>query len=587
MKKLLLLIMMLGFVSFEHSFAQQDKEGIDPEAASGLSEKSKFTSTEFMVAAANPHAVEAGYQMIKQGGSAVDAMIATQLVLNLVEPQSSGIGGGAFALYFDNASHELTTFDGRETAPAAVTSDLFMKTPTEPMKFWDAVIGGMSVATPGTLMLMEDMHKKYGKLPWKDLFQPAILLAENGFEVSPRLEKMITEDKYLKVFPETTAYFHREDGTALKTGDLLKNPEFANTLKAIAANGSRAFYDGKIADDIVRTVRAASQNPGQLSLADLKNYKVVERKPLCRDYRGYYICGMPAPTSGGITLLQILGVLENFDLGQYDPLSKEAIHLFAEANKLAYADRGKYIADPDFVDVPTDEMLDRNYLKQRAGLVKMNKTMNRAEPGQLPHKVSKLWAVDASLELPGTSHIVIVDKEGNALSMTTTIESGFGSHLMTNGFLLNNEMTDFSFLAEKNGQKIANRVEAGKRPRSSMAPVIIFDKPLSDKTAKPIMLVGSPGGSRIINYVAKTIIAVLDWKLDIQQAMNLPHFVNRNSDMDLEEGTDWTDIQKQLEALGHKVSVKPLTSGLHGIVIRPDGFVGGADPRREGIAKGD
>lgn len=563
-------------------YNQTQKEGIEPEIATGVSEKQKVKTQDYMISAANPHAVEAGMQMLKKGGTAVDAMIAVQLVLNLVEPQSSGIGGGAFALYFDKLAEKLVVYDGRETAPMSVTPKHFLKEDGTPMDFWDAVMGGKSVGIPGTLKLMEEMHSKYGVLRWKELFEPAIVLAEQGFHVSPRLAKMIAEDKNLSEFPKAKAYFFHPDGKPLQEGDLLKNPEFAKSLKLIAENGSKAFYEGPIADELVRTVRKAVKNPSLITLEDLRSYKVIERPAVCLTYRNLKVCGMDAPTSGGITLLQILGILENFKMSEYDPLSVEAIHLFAEANKLAYADRAKYIADPDFVDVPTEKLLDKDYLAERAKLIKMDKTMGRAKPGAFEHK-SANWAIDTSNDLPATSHIVIYDRYGNAISMTTTIESAFGSHLMVGGFLLNNELTDFSFISEKDGQMIANRIEPGKRPRSSMAPTMIFN---STEDFSPYVLIGSPGGSRIINYVAKTIFAIVDWKMDIQEAINLPHYVNRNSDMDLEKGTELEAVKAKLEALGHKVNIKPLTSGLHGIMKTEIGFEGGADPRREGIVDG-
>ena len=559
-------------------------QDVQPEEATGRAESELTTAQQFMVAAANPLAVEAGYEVLKNGGTAIDAMIATQLVLNLVEPQSSGIGGGAFLLYYDAESEDVTVYDGRETAPMEADGTLFLGDDGEPLGFWDAVVGGRSVGTPGTLRLMEVAHQDHGALPWKGLFQAAIDLSEEGFEVSPRLAGLLqgSRAERLKTFATARDYFF-PGGEALEAGDTLQNPEFAETLRMIAESGSEAFYTGEIARDIVATVRNAEGNPGLLSQGDMESYDVVRREPVCVVYRGNEVCGMGPPSSGALTVGQILGVLEHFDLPSMGPDSAEAWHLFAEASKLAYADRALYMADSDFVRVPTAGLVDPAYMTIRAQLVDRAMAMETPAPaGNPPWREAMLWSPDTSLELPGTSHISIVDGEGNAVSMTTTIESGFGSNLMVRGFLLNNELTDFSFRPESDGRPIANRVEPGKRPRSSMAPTLVFDD-----DGELLMVVGSPGGSRIIEYVAKTLVATLDWGLDIQAAIDLGHVVNRNGGTDLEAGTPAETLQAALEARGHTINVRDLNSGLHGIMMTDDGLVGGADPRREGIVLGD
>ncbi len=554
-----------------------------PESGTGRAVKESVSAQDFMVAAANPLATQAGYDVLKAGGTAMDAAVAVQLMLNLVEPQSSGIGGGAFLLYWNAETKSLETYDGRETAPAAATPEYFLKPDGTPKGFWDSVIGGRSVGVPGTLRLLEVVHGKHGKTAWSDLFQPTIELAEQGFEISPRLAKSIAaaQEKGLDRFPAAKAYFFKEDGTPKEAGSLLKNPAFAATLKAVATGGADAFYKGDIASDIVAAVKETTDNPGILTLEDFANYEVKQRAPVCMDYRAHKVCGMGPPTSGGLTVGQILSILSHFDLPAMGP-GPEAAHLFAEAGKLAYADRGLYMADSDFVKMPTKGLLDVDYLASRAALIKRDGAMGKATAGTPPWKDAALRSPDETLERPGTSHFVIRDSYGSAVSMTTTIETGFGSRVMVRGFLLNNELTDFSRAPEKDGKPIANRVEGGKRPRSSMSPTIVFDA-----SGEPVLLIGSPGGSRIINYVAKTLVAVLDWEMDIQKAIDLGHFVNRNGATDLEEGTEAAGYKEALEALGHEVKIRDLNSGLHGIVIAKDGLVGGADPRREGLVLGD
>lgn len=541
--------------------------------------RAPVTATTAMVSAANPKAVNAGVDVLQAGGTAADAAVAVQMMLNLVEPQSSGIGGGAFMLYWDAKNSKLLTYDGREKAPASATPEYFYDSEGKPVKWWDAVVGGRSVGVPGTLKLLEHVHAQHGRQPWKDLLLPAIVNAEVGFQISPRLSASIAaaQKRKLDLFDSTRQYFFNEDGSAKAAGTYLKNPEFANALREIADQGSAPFYEGRIAEDIVAAVKTEI-NAGEMTLDDLKNYSVIEREPVCAPYRAYSVCGMGPPTSGGLTMGQILTMLEQHDLPSMGP-SAESWHLYIEAAKLAYADRGLYMADSDFVDMP-DGLLDRDYLAERAKLIDPQSAMKKAEAGVPPQESAMRFAPDTQLERAGTSHFSIVDKYGNIVSMTTTIETGFGSRVMTNGFLLNNELTDFSRAAEKDGLPIANRVEAGKRPRSSMSPTIVL------QDDQPILAIGSPGGSRIINYVTKAVIAILDWNMDPQAAVDMPHVVNRNGATDLEENTSATDYTPALEKLGHEIKVRGLTSGLHAIMIRDGVLTGGADSRREGIAAG-
>ncbi len=561
------------------SYAIDQTDGIAPEDGTLRTEQQLVKAKEFMIAAANPYAVQAGYDILQKGGTAVDAMITTQLVLNLVEPQSSGIGGGAFVVYYDGKKENLTTWDGRETAPEKVSPKLFMDKNGEPLSFYDAVVGGRSVGTPGTVMLMHEMHQRYGKLKWQELFQPAIELAQKGFIVSERLATLVSKDQSrLSRYQATRNYFFPK-GNAIKEGDRLVNIEFANTLAKIASEGVKSFYHGNIAQDIVKTVNSLEDNPGVLSLNDLASYQVKERPPVCLDYRGYNVCGMGPPSSGGITVAQILGMLESYNIGSIGAESPNSWRLIGGASRLAFADRGVYIADTDFINMP-EGLLNKRYLAHRATLLKGEKALAKAEAGK-PLNTDKItYAPDESLELPSTSHLSIVDRDGSVVSMTTTIENGFGSRILVGGFLLNNEMTDFSFRPERNGKLIANRIESGKRPRSSMAPTIVF------KNDKPYMVVGSPGGSRIIGYVAKTLIAHLDWKLPIDKAINSPHLINRFGTYDLEHGTSAEGFAQPLKTMGYKVNVRDLNSGLHGIIITEKGFEGAADARREGTVMG-
>ncbi|MCA0905426.1 gamma-glutamyltransferase [Ruegeria marisrubri] len=538
------------------------------------------TSQNWMVAAANPLAVEAGARVLRAGGSAADAMVAVQVVLGLVEPQSSGLGGGAFLVWYDAATGRMTTLDGRETAPLAATPTLFQDENGEPLKFFDAVVGGLSVGTPGTPALLEEAHRRWGRSSWPGLFADGIRLADEGFLVSPRLASLVEKDaERLSRFPETAEYF-LPGGAPLQQGQRLMNPAYAETLRVLARDGAAGFYGGEIAADIVRTVRNAPGNPGVLSGADLALYQVIEREPVCAEYRAYEVCGMGPPSSGALTVGQILGMLNSYDLAAMGPESAEAWRLIGDASRLAFADRGRYMADSDFVPMPTKGLVDPAYLSQRAKLLNTEGALADVGPGQPEFDHALNWADDVSLELPSTSHISIVDSYGNVLSMTTTIENGFGSRLMTNGFLLNNELTDFSFKTHSDGVPIANRLEPGKRPRSSMSPTIVM------RDDAPVLAIGSPGGSRIIGYVAKSIIAWADWGMDVQQAVSLPHLVNRFGTYDVEAGTSAEGFSDGLTQFGFEVNPRDLTSGLHAIEIG-DGLSGGADPRREGIALGE
>ena len=577
------------------ALAQQAADAVDPEVATGtgvaaiseqvqaaLGAKAAGTPVEaqdWMVAAANPLAVEAGARVLEAGGTAADAMVAVQAVLGLVEPQSSGLGGGAFLVWHDGATGEVTTLDGRETAPLEARPTLFQDDAGEPLGFFDAVVGGLSVGTPGTPMLMAEAHERWGRADWAGLFADAIRLADEGFEVSPRLAGSVAGDaERLSRFAPTRDYF-LPGGTPVAAGDTLVNSDYADTLRALAALGPDAFYTGSVAADIVATVRTAPGNPGVLSMTDMALYQIIERPAVCVEYRAHDVCGMGPPSSGALTVGQILGMLEGYDLAGLGPDSAETWRLIGDASRLAFADRGRYMADSDFVPMPTEGLVDPAYLAARGTLLSGDDALPEVAPGTPEWDHARLWADDESIELPSTSHISIVDAYGNALSMTTTIENGFGSRLFVRGFLLNNELTDFSFRTHREGVPIANRLEPGKRPRSSMSPTIVLDE------GNPVLVIGSPGGSRIIGYVAKTIIAHLDWGMDVQQAIDLPHLVNRFGTYDVEEGTSASDLQPALEELGFEVNARALTSGLHAISVG-DTLLGGADPRREGIALG-
>ncbi len=561
-----------------------------PEAASGLTEKTAVAAKKFMIAAANPLATQAGYQILKAGGSAIDAAIATQMVLTLVEPQSSGIGGGGFLMLFDG---RLTkAFDGRETAPAAATETLFQGADGRALPFYDGVVGGRSVGVPGELRMLEAAYKQHGKLPWKTLFEPAIKLAEDGFVVSPRMATLLKSEQYLKNDPTARAYFYDRDGNPWTAGHLLKNPQLAQVLRDVAAGGADVFYHGRIARDIVAKVQGHPTNPGRLTLDDIGTYQAKIRTPICTDIKTFTVCGMPPPSSGGIAVAQLLGILSHTDIAAAVPRdgrpSVEAIHLFSEAGRLVFADRARYVADTDFVPLPGksfNALVDPGYLAARAKLI-TPRSIGVAPFGAPPASIV-VAGVDTSPEFHSTSHISIVDAQGQAISMTTSIEDQFGSRQMVDGFLLNNQLTDFSFDSRDANGLIANRVQGGKRPRSAMSPTLVFEK----GSNKLLLAIGSPGGSSIINYVGKVLIGMMDWGLDVQQAISLPNFGSRNGPTELEEGrVSGADIAA-LEEKGHTVRVMPQTSGLQGIMrLQIHGeeiWLGGADPRREGLVMGD
>lgn len=568
---------------------------LQPEGSSGYTEKPGWATTKFAVAAANPLATDAGYQILKAGGSAIDAAIAVQMVLTLVEPQSSGIGGGAFLLHHDGKAVEA--FDGRETAPAAADEKLFLKADGKPMAFYEGVVGGRSVGTPGTVRMLEMAHKQHGKLPWATLFQPAITLAEGGFKVSARLNTLLKSEQHLKKDPVAAAYFYDAQGEAWPVGHTLKNPELAQVLRKISTHGSKGLLEGDVAQAIVDKVQKHAGNPGQLSLADLAGYQPKKRVPICHDYKAqgkdFSICGFPPPSSGAIAVGQILGILNHAYAGAI-PLENGLpganwLHLYTEASRLAFADRAQYLGDPDFVQPPAGNwmsLLDDKYLAERARLIGPQ-SMKTATPGN-PGPVRTSHAPMPDQPEYGTSHISIVDAFGNAVAMTTTIEDVFGARQMVKGFLLNNELTDFSFApADAQGKPIANRVQAGKRPRSSMAPTLVFDK----ATGQLVMSGGSPGGALIIHFTAKTLYGVLNWGMTPQQAINLPNFASLNGPSILEEKRFPPATVEALRARGAEVREQAMTSGLqaitkgnaHGTPV----WLGGADPRREGIVMGD
>jgi gamma-glutamyltranspeptidase/glutathione hydrolase len=534
-----------------------------------------------MVVAAHPLAARAGYDAIRRGGSAVDAAIATELVLGLVEPQSSGLGGGGFLLHYAARDAKLEAYDGRETAPASAKPGRFLGADGRPLDWPDAVVSGKSVGVPGLLRLFELAHRGHGKLPWAKLFEPAIRLAQEGFPISPRLNALVAADRFLPLDSNARRYFYLPEGKVKPAGTLLKNPEYAAVLKRVAAGGADAFYRGEIARDIAAAVRSHKRGPGDLAEADFSAYSAIRREPLCGAYRRWKVCGMPPPSSGGFAVLQILEILERFDLRALKPDSVGAVHLFSEAGRLAYADRNLYIGDPDFVKAPLAALLESRYLASRSKLIDPKHSMGQARAGD-PAGLAASYGLAEPLELPATSHVSIVDAEGNAVALTASVEAAFGNRQMVRGFFLNNELTDFSWVPEEDGKPVANRVEAKKRPRSSMAPTMVFDE-----KGRLAMVIGSPGGHSIINYVALTIANVLDWNMDIQKAIDAPRMGSRNGPTELEQGTKLERLAPALERMGHSVRIRPEASGLHGIVRTAAGWAGGADPRREGVALGD
>jgi len=558
------------------ALAQETADG--PEAASGWQQKTAAFGQNAMVASANPLATEAALEILALGGNAIDAAITAQFVLNLVEPQSSGIGGGGFLLYYDARTRRVSAYDGRETAPAAATEQRFAAADGAPLPWTDLVASGKSVGVPGLVALLALVHERHGHLRWERLLRPALRLADEGFAVSPRLHHLLQADPWLRRDAAARLLYYQEDGSALPVGTRLANPLFAQTLRQLANDGPQAFYQSDFARDIVAAIAARTGLADDLNVQDLAGYRARERRVICGRYRGYRICGMPPPSSAGVTLMQVLGLLERTSFAQQAPLSPLAVHFFAEAGRLAYADRRHYLADPDFVAVPVQPLLAAPYLDGRARLILAERSMGRAAPGKI---AGTRRSDGGSPERPGTTHLSIVDAQGNAVALTSSVESAFGSRLMVRGFLLNNQLTDFSFLPSRDGQLVANRVEARKRPLSSMAPTLVFDR-----RDRLYAVLGSSGGTRIINDVAQTLTALLDWRMAPAEALALPHYGSRNGPTELEAGRAPSAIADSLRSLGHRVEMQTMTSGIHLIVRGESGWLGAADPRREGSASG-
>lgn len=570
----------------------------EPEAATGTAARPLVTARRHLVVAAHPLAAAAGREMLRAGGSAMDAAVATLLVLGLVEPQSSGLGGGALLLHWDARTRHLTGLDGRETAPAGARPDRFIRG-GRPMPFDAAARSGLSVGVPGLVRLMEEAHRRHGRLPWRALFEPALRLAEQGFAVSPRLSALLAAETPERFSPAARRHFFPDGRKPLGTGHLLRDPDYAATLRSLAGQGAEALHSGRIAAAIVAAVAAAQPTPGDLTAADLARYRTIEREPVCAPFRGRSVCGFGPPSSGGIAVGQALMLIEDFDLGRGPQavMGAPALHLVGEALKLAFADRNWWVADPDHVPVPGG-LLDPAYIAERRLLISATGTMQRPYPGMPPGRRAALLVGDGEAEAAGTTHVSIVDGDGSAVSVTATIEGAFGSRLRAAGFLLNNQLTDFSARPrDGEGRPIANRVEAGKRPRSSMSPTIVLDG-----SGEPVIVTGSPGGSRIIPYVVKTLVAMIDWELDPAAAAALPNMAVDGRRLVLEEpGASFRDMVSRpwaslatlgrmvrLKALGQEVRLEPMTSGVHTIRRRPDRMLeGGADPRREGRALGD
>ncbi len=573
--------------------AAQAVADMQPERPSGWVDKPGWTARRQMVAAANPLATDAGHQMLRAGGSALDAAIAAQMVLTLVEPQSSGIGGGALLMHFDGQQTEA--WDGRETAPAAAVETMFLGPEGRPLPYGEAVFGGRAVATPGVVAMLEAAHRAHGALPWARLFEPAITLAEQGFAISPRLHGLLQADRLLRRDPLARAHYYAADGTALPVGHVLRNPALAAVLRAIAAQGSAGLHSGPVAADVLARVNGHSV-PGRLSAADLAGYAPVRREPLCTLWRTVYrVCGFPPPSSGHITMLQVLGMME---AGPAARLSQGVpdvawLHRYTEATRLAYADRALYIADPAYAAAPGggwDSLLQPGYLAQRAALITAQRAA-QVEAGRPAGLATTALVPMAAQAETGTSHVSVVDARGRAVALTSSVESAFGARVMSDGgsglpggFLLNNHMTDFSLLpGDAQGRPVANRIQPGKRPRSSMSPTLVFDA----QTGALLMTLGSPGGSFIIHFTGRTLLATLAWGLDAQQALNLPHFGSTGGPVFLEKGRFPPATVQALRERGHTVNEADLTSGLQAVQRTPQGWFGAADPRREGIVRGD
>ncbi len=598
---------------FSDTFANNDNWKTEP--ATAKQQLKSRAAEKFIVSTASKFATNAAVEIIKKGGNAVDATIAAQMVLNLVEPYSSGIGGGGFLLYYNKKTGTSEYFNGRETAPSQSFSSMLLDKNGKEIEFEKLIQGGLSVATPGILKMLETAHNKYGKLPWKDLFEPAINLAETGFPLSLRLHKMLNHIEYLQNFPESLSIYksNKNDPASdiLPVGSIIKNQKLAETFVKIAENGSKEFYFGKTAKEVVKAVNNSKINPGILSLQDLSSYNVRQGDLICGQYRKKYkICSMPPPSSGGVTLLQILGILDNFSFAKANILDYKNIHIIAEATKIAYADRDKYIADTD--NIPLKLMLSKEYLKKRANEISIKRANNNVIFGDFSKEkkqsraTSSTIAVDKNHQEPAsTTHLSIIDADGNAVSLTSSIEYYFGSALSVNGFFLNNHMTDFSRFPEVSGVNVANSISPNKQPRSSMTPTFIFN----NENDKLIAVIGSPGGPRIIQFVAKVVIGLIDFNLDIQDIANLPNFIALNNVIELESGTYITKKANQLKKIGHKTEIKDITSGINAVVdyenlqesrkpykvsIKKEHnnyknqkqYYGATDPRREGLVAG-
>ncbi len=562
-------------------------ERIPPELPGARGHVEAVAAQDYMIVAAHPVASQVGAAILDRGGSAVDAIIAAQMVLTLVEPQSSGIGGGAFMLVWDDTRSELFSYDGRETAPAAGNTDYLRDQTGAYRPFMEVVTGGASVGVPGLMRMLDLAHRNHGTQDWASLFRPAITLAEDGFPVSPRLHTLLQEAPFLIDMEAAGRYFYdSETGEPWPVGTRLRNPDLAASLRTLAQDGADALYEGPLAEAIVTAVQTASRNPGTLTLSDMAGYQAKRRENLCLEYRDFNVCGMGPPSSGGSTVLQILGLMEHSerDIRHTEPLSADGIQIFAEAMRLAFADRDRYIADADFVPVPVTDLLAEAYLRDRATLMDFGMAEKQPQPpgNPLRERVFRPDLLDDSPELPATSHLVAVDRTGTVATMTSSIETGFGSRVMVGGFLLNNQLTDFSWTDERDGEPVANRYEPGKRPRSSMAPILVFDA-----DGKPLLALGSPGGSRIIGFVAKTLTGVLDWDMSLQESIEMTHFLNRNGDLEIEADPSLDPVAATLAARGYKVTRSDMASGLHGVELLGRWLYGGADPRREGRAVGE
>ncbi len=576
-KSLFLIFLFLTLFIAKNSFALE-KDLIAPEENYIIDEKEEIIAQDFMVVSGHYLASQAGYKILKKGGNAIDAVIAAQMVLNIVEPNASGIGGGGFLLYFDKKRNKTTFFNGRETAPINIDHKLFINKAGQPINFKNAIKGGKSVGVPGLLKMLFLAHQQYGKLPWFELFQDAIDVASLGFSLTPRIEYLANNTPHIKEFKNTRKMFVGKK-SAEDEEIMIFNHKLANVFREIAENGIDDFYNGKIAQNIVQAVQKTKINPSNLTLSDLSSYKASTREPICSKYRKYKVCSAQLPSSGGITLLQILGILENFDLSQIEPNSAESTHIIAEATRIAFTDRNKYLADERFVAVPSLKLLNKKYLKTRSFLINVDATLLKVAPGEFSNGTSYYQKKN---EPDSTTHISVIDKDGNAVSFTSSIEHSFGSGLMVDGFLLNNQLTDFSFVSHIDGLPVANRIEGGKMPRSSMTPTLVFNE-----RNKLVLILGSPGGARIIPYVAKTIISVLDWNIPINEAVNFPNFSKISNVLELEEGTYFEDFKEKLENIGHNVNIRNLTSGINAIHITKKGIFSGTDSRRDGIALGE